>query len=122
MWNGRAPEGIPLLEAAIAANPVAPTPHMNLGAAYYLARRDEDAARALRQALDLQPNPLVRVFSSAFLAAAEAQRGRDEEAQRAAEVVRQLSPFFDGATFIGQFPSLADRARIAEGLEKASLL
>jgi hypothetical protein len=55
------------------------------------------------------------------LAAVYAQSGRSKEAERAAETVLKLHPFFKVDSFGTLFRNPDDRVRIAEGLRKAGL-
>ena len=56
-----------------------------------------------------------------ILAAAFAQLGRDESADRAAAQVRRLDPFFETATYGTGFTVAEDREKIVAGLRKAGL-
>jgi hypothetical protein len=60
-------------------------------------------------------------FSYVGLAAACAQLGRREDAERAAEQVRRLHPFFEPALFGSILPDERHRAHLAEGLAKAGI-
>jgi hypothetical protein len=55
------------------------------------------------------------------LAAAYSQAGRSEEAERSANMVLRLHPFFEVDAFGTAFRNPADRTRFAEGLRKAGL-
>ena len=56
-YSGRPEEAIPLLEKAIRLNPLAPTPFYNdLGLAFRLTGRLEEAAALYKKSLDRAPN------------------------------------------------------------------
>jgi hypothetical protein len=55
------------------------------------------------------------------LAATLAQLDRMPEAARERTAVRQVSPFFDAATFGSSFQNPAHQAYLTEGLAKAGL-
>jgi len=89
-WAGRPEETIGLVKKAMRLNPMYPTEYLwNLGHAYYLMGRHEDAIETLKRARDRNPD---YVPVHAYLTASYSELGREEEAQaEAAEVVR-LSP------------------------------
>ncbi len=119
LWLGRVDEPITALETAFALNPNQ-SEHdvVALGLAYYTARRHDDAVRFLeREALR---NPSI-VFIQVVLAAAYAQLGRADDAQRVADLVRRRLPVFDPQIFGSRFQSPADHRYLVEGLRKAGL-
>ena len=89
-WAGRPEETIGLVKKAMRLNPMYPTEYLwNLGHAYYLMGRHEDAVETLKRARDRNPD---YVPVHAYLTASYGELGREEEARaEAAEVVR-LSP------------------------------
>ncbi len=90
----------------------------DLGLAYYLQGRYDDAIRTSKRGLGRRPD---FVWYHITLAAAYAQSGRSEEAVREAATVLRLNPFFEVDSFGTLFRNPADRAAIADGLRKAGL-
>jgi len=118
-YIGRRDDAILKLETALRLDPrMFPGYHMHLGLAYYLKGRYEDAIGALNRGLGWYPE---HVFIHIPLAAAYAQAGRLEEAERTASTILRLHPFFEVDSFGNAFVNSADRASIADGLRKAGL-
>jgi tetratricopeptide (TPR) repeat protein len=92
--------------------------YWHLGLAFYLKGKYEDAIRTLEQALSFAPN---FAWNHIALAAAYAQTGRSEDAQRAVEMVKKLHPFFERDSSFTLFRNPADRNKFIEGLRKAGL-
>ncbi len=95
-----------------------PGDFMELGLAYYLRDRYEDAIRILERGVGQKPGFVGHHIG---LAAAYAQAGRAEEANKAATTVLRLSPFFETEAYGTAFRKPADRAALVEGLRKAGL-
>ena len=115
---GRPDEAISLVEKAQRLNPAAPHWYTwNLGIAYYLARRYDDAVTALRRGRPLG------AMAYRWLAAAYAQLGREPEAKAAAEEYLKRTPDFSLASHLEMlhFQHAEDRDHYAEGLRKAGL-
>lgn len=121
MWAGRAAEAIGALETALTFDPSSPIAAMNLGFAYYLAERYEDAVRVLERGHVRESTQILQIYRHVALAAAYAQLGRSDEAAMARAALLKLNPFFETGVFIRQFRDPRQGARIAEGLEKAGL-
>ncbi len=119
LYSGRRDEAIQSFETALRFNPRMEVDRLvELGLAYYLEKRYDDAIKALEPGIGPNPNhPFLRIA----LAAAYAQAGRVEDAAAAAAKVRQLHPFFEVASFGTRFSNPTDQARIADGLHKAGL-
>jgi TolB-like protein/class 3 adenylate cyclase len=118
LWTGRIEESITASEAARRFDPRLSSEGMfNLALAYYLAGRYRDAVQT---SAALEPNART-VFLHAVHAAALAQLGDAEGAQRAAQEVTRLDPFFDVARFGTRLVSPAHREKLQEGLRKAGL-
>jgi TolB-like protein/class 3 adenylate cyclase/Flp pilus assembly protein TadD len=118
MWTGDAEGAIAAVERAKIFDPSLQWDSlMPLGFAYYLAGRYEDAIATLE--------PIAGSGSDfglyAFLAAAYAQLGRTDEAQKAATEVKRLWPFFRISRFTEQWRDERTRKLIATGLAKAGL-
>jgi len=90
----------------------------DLGWAYYLERRYDDAVRTWTAAVRLAPDD---TYIHAGLAAAYGQLGRKDEANRAAADLKRVWPFFRADGFAAQFQGDANRTLVAEGLRKAGL-
>ena len=119
LYMGRPDEAIRAFETALRFNPRMDADRVyELGLAYYVKGRHEDAITTLEQNLGRNPD---HVFSHVPLAAAFAKVGRSEDAAREAASVRRLHPFFEVASFGTRFLRPEDRASIADGLRKAGL-
>jgi adenylate cyclase len=117
-FAGRPDEAIDLIEKAQRLNPAAPRWYAwNLGTAFYVARRYEDAVAALRKG-----RPLV-AMAYRWLAAAYGQLGREHDAKAAAEEYLRRTPDFSLASHLEMVPFLhaEDRDHYVEGLRKAGL-
>jgi adenylate cyclase len=117
-FAGRPDEAIELMGKAQQRNPAAPRWYAwNLGIAYYLARRYDDAVAALRKGRPLG------AMSYRWLAAAYGQLGRELDAKAAAAEYLKLTPDFSLASHLEVLPfqHAADRDHYAEGLRKAGL-
>src|SRR5918995_3701614 len=115
---GRPDEAISLVEKAQRLNPAAPPWYAwNLGIAYYLARRYDDAVTALRRGRPLG------AMAYRWLAASYAQLGRELEAKAAAEEYLKRTPDFSLARHLEMlhFQQSEDRDHYTEGLRKAGL-
>ena len=89
-WAGRPEEAIGLAKKAMRLNPMYPTEYLwNLGHAYYLMGRIEEAVETLNRARDRSPEYIPVI---AYLAASYAELGRMEEARAAAAEFSRLSP------------------------------
>jgi len=119
LYQGRADEAIRLMEIGRRFDPnMGPGDYMELGLAYYLKEKYDDAIRSLQLGLSRHPD-WAGIYIA--LAAAYAQSGRSEEATRAAEKVLRLHPFFEIDSYGDIFRNPADRTAIIEGLRKAGL-
>jgi TolB-like protein/class 3 adenylate cyclase/Flp pilus assembly protein TadD len=115
--SGQSEDAISLLEKAMRLNPFYPDQYLwHLGGAYYNLRRYDEAVRTL---LGMQ-NPTE---GRRLLAASYAQLGRDEEARRHAEKVREAHPNFSVERWASVQPDRyeSDVAHFVEGLRKAGL-
>jgi adenylate cyclase len=119
LYTSRTDEAIESLKTAIRFDPnITAGTFTDLGLAYYLKGQYEEATRTLQRGVGRNPD-----FAWTFiaLAAVYAQSGRSKEAERAAETVLKLHPFFKVDSFGTLFRNPDDRVRIAEGLRKAGL-
>ncbi len=89
-WAGRPEETIGLAKKAMRLNPRYPTEYLwNLGHAYYLMGRIEEAVETLNRARDRSPEYIPVI---AYLAASYAELGRMEEARTQVAQFNRLSP------------------------------
>ena len=117
LYASRIDEAIESLELALRFDPhMKPGYIMDLGMAYYLKGRYDDAVRVLEQSLRGHPDFL---FSHVVLAAAQAQAGRPDEAARAVANVRRLHPFFKANMFGRRYADPRHREHLAEDFRKA---
>jgi adenylate cyclase len=117
-YAGRPDEAIELIGKAQNLNPAVPRWYTwELGTAFYVARRYEDAVVALRKG-----RPLV-AMAYRWLAAAYGQLGREQEAKAAAEEYLRRTPDFSLARHLEMMPfqHARDREHYAEGLRRAGL-
>ncbi len=119
LYAGQRDAAIQAYETALRFNPDMDIDRLfELGLAYFLDGRYDDAVEILEKGVGRNPN---HPFSHAVLAAAYAELGEPDKAQRAAATVRRLYPFFEAASFGTRFRNPADQARITEGLQKGGL-
>jgi adenylate cyclase len=117
-YAGRPEEAIDLIGKAQRLNPAVPRWYTwELGTAFYVARRYEDAVAALRRG-----RPLV-AMAYRWLAVAYGQLGREQEAKAAAEEYLRRTPDFSLAEHLERMPfqHAEDREHYIEGLRKAGL-
>jgi adenylate cyclase len=89
-WAGQPEDSIKHIRQAMRLNPHYPFFYLwTLGHAYYVARRNRDAADAFNKALQQNPN---FVPARAYLAAALIEMGQAQRAQEVWDQARQLSP------------------------------
>jgi tetratricopeptide (TPR) repeat protein len=119
LWLGENAHAIESLELAQRLDPeLNAFDRFALSVAYYLARRYDDSIEMSE--LNIRRNPDAP-FTRAVLAAAYAQAGRTDDAQRVAAELRRVDPTFDGTTFGNKFLRGRDLARLRAGLVKAGL-
>ena len=90
-----------------------------LGMAYILADRGADAVRILERVIDRNPEDL---YANVMLAAAYAAVGRQQEAERQAERVRQRFPTFSRDRFGSALRDPSLRAKLDRALEEGRLV
>ncbi|HSS65059.1 MAG TPA: tetratricopeptide repeat protein, partial [Gammaproteobacteria bacterium] len=119
LYTGRTEVAVQTFETTLRFNPAMDSDKlMELGIAYYLRSRYDDAIRTLQQGLGRNPD---HPYLHAVLAAAHAQAGHREDAARAAAAVRRLHPFLETDSFGDRFLNPEDQAHLIDGLRKAGL-
>jgi len=119
VYTGRIEAAIRSLELALRIDPnMSAGAQMHLGMAYYLNDQYEDALIWLERARARNPE---NVFTRVVLAATYAQLNNREQAQRQADVVRRLDPFFRSEQFGRLFVESQHRSHIVDGVRKAGL-
>jgi adenylate cyclase len=94
------------------------TEAFNLATAYVLADRGPDAIPILQQSIDRNQTNL---YTNTMLAAAYSEAGRQDEAQRQAEIVRQRFPGFSRERFGSLMRDPGQREKLALLLKNAGL-
>jgi len=117
LWTGRIADSIAAAEGALRLDAnIGPEAAFNLGMAYLLAGRYDDAVRLLERERTRYPAyPLLDLP----LAAAYAELGRREEATEAVKAARLKNPWFDLATFGSRFQDADLQRRVETSLRKA---
>ncbi len=119
LYAGRIDESIAAMEAAKRFEPhPSPGEGFNLAVAYYVAGRYGDSLTQTDAVLARAPS-VIGVL--AVRAAALAQLGNADQARRAADQVRRLSPDFQVENFGTRFADPKYTASVQEGLRKAGL-
>jgi adenylate cyclase len=119
LFAGQTDDAIQMLETGLRHNPYSdPNDYGRLSLAYYLKGNYEDAIRTLEQNVGKNSS---NVWAHLGLAAAYAQVGRTEDANRSAEIAKKLHPFFEIDSAYTLFRNPEDRDKILDGLRKAGL-
>lgn len=119
LWSGKVDDAIESLETAYRFDPyLSPGLFMFLGISYYLKEQYDKAINMLEEGLNRKPD---WVGNHIILAAVYAQSGRLIDAEREAQEVLRLDPFFEIDSYGSVFQNHNDRAKIVEGLRKAGL-
>jgi class 3 adenylate cyclase/TolB-like protein/Flp pilus assembly protein TadD len=116
--RGRMSEAIQHLEAALDADPGLDPLWQDLGLAYWLAGRPQDAIAILRRGLVRRTD---RPLAHAALAGIYAELGELPQAEAEANAVRRLEPFFAVANMRTFFADPALGERVVAALRKAGL-
>jgi adenylate cyclase len=119
LYSGQVDEAIDSLETGLHFDPnMGAGDFMELGLAYYLKGRYDDAIRILERGVGRKQE---FVGNHIALAAAYARAGHSEDAARATATVLRLHPFFELDSYGSVFRNPGDRAAIVDGLRKAGL-
>jgi adenylate cyclase len=114
-------EAVERLEKAIRLNPMPPAWYLyNLGDAYRLAERYEDAVASFKKAIGLNPDHLLAWI---YLSATYGQMGREQEARAAADKVLRVSRKFLVEPYAKRLPyrNQDDVNNLIAALHKAGL-
>jgi TolB-like protein len=118
LWNGDIPGAIKAVETATQFRPsLSSGEFLALGAAYLLADRSSDAVRILERGAARHES--MQIYG--LLAAAYAEAGQTDAAERQAELVRQKFPQFMASPYGTQLRDPEHRAKIELALKKAGL-
>jgi TolB-like protein/predicted Zn-dependent protease len=108
-WAGRAEEAIALMKKAMRLNPEYPDYYLwNLGHAYYLTGRYENAIAPLKDLLTRNQRFFVAYI---YLAAIYIELGREHEARAAADTLIRSSPHVRDVNFRDRIPYKESRVR-----------
>ena len=119
LYAGQTDDAIKSMKMGLRFNPIAtPGIYMELGLAYYLKERYDDAVKIVRQGLAKKPD---FVGHHIVIAAAYAQLGRIEDANNSAREVLRRHPFFEVESYGTIFRNPAAIKHLREGLRKAGL-
>ncbi len=119
LYAGQTDDAIRFMKMGLRFNPIAtPGIYMELGLAYYLKERYDDAVKIAQQGLAKKPD---FVGYHVVIAAAYAQLGRVEDAKLSGQEVLRRHPFFEVESYGTIFRNLSDRKHLREGLRKAGL-
>lgn len=119
LWSGDIPAAVLTFETAIKLGlEISANEAFTLGMAYLLADRSADAIRTLERSLERNAADL---YINAVLAAAYAQAGRQDEAERQARTVRKIDSRFDSADFGSLLRNPPLREKLRAALQKAGL-
>ncbi|MEX1328282.1 MAG: adenylate/guanylate cyclase domain-containing protein [Desulfobacterales bacterium] len=119
LYSGQTDAAIKFMETGLRFNPrPAPGIYMELGLAYYLKERYDDAVRILQQGLAKKPDFVGHLI---VLTAAYAQLGRAEDAKLSAQKVLRRHPFFEVESYATIFQNLSNRKHLRDGLRKAGM-
>jgi len=119
LWSGKIDEAIHSLETAFRFDPnQVPGSYMFLGIGYYLKGQYDKAINVLEEGVSRKKD---WAGNHIILAATYAQAGRSNEAEREAQKVLRLEPFFEIDGYGTVFRNQEDRDKIVEGLRKAGL-
>jgi class 3 adenylate cyclase/TolB-like protein/Flp pilus assembly protein TadD len=119
MWSGNPNDAVPALEFALRLDP-APIAQWLLGLSqsYYFLKRYDDAIRLLNRfehRFNEDPAPY------ALLAASHGQLGQIDQATRALDKLKRISPFFNAKIYAGNLANPVHGRHLLEGLSKAGM-
>jgi TolB-like protein/class 3 adenylate cyclase/Tfp pilus assembly protein PilF len=118
-WSGKAADAATWLEGALRLGGSNSEVLMNLGISKYILGQYSEAIDTLDRALARNPGRMNQLMAQPVLAAAYAQLGRQQDAERERAVIARVAPFFDAERFAAQFGTKEARDDILGGLKAA---
>ncbi len=119
VWAGKAAEALPWLEGALRFDRANGFAAARLCMTYYLLGRYPEAVDAGDRALSRNPGRNTQMITHPMMAAAYAEQGRQQDAERERAVTARLWPLLDARTFVAQFGTQEAQDRMLDGLKKA---
>jgi adenylate cyclase len=119
VWAGKAAEALPWLEGALRFDQADGFASARLCMTYYLLSRYPEALDAGDRALSRTPGRNTQMITHPMLAAAYAELGRLQDAERERAISARLWPLLDARTFADQYGTDEARDHMLEGLKKA---
>ena len=119
VWAGKAAEALPWLEGALRFDQADGFAAARLCMTYYLLRRYPEALDAGDRALSRNPGRNTQMLTHPMLAAAYAELGRQQDAERERAIAARLWPLLSARMFADQFGTDEARDHVLEGLKKA---
>jgi TolB-like protein/Tfp pilus assembly protein PilF len=119
VWQGKAAEALPWLEAALRFDRASSFTAERLCTAYYLLQRYAEAVDACDRALSSSPGRNTLMLAHPLLAAAYAEQGNQQQAATERNAALRLWPLLDAKTFAAQFGTKEAQDHMLEGLRKA---
>jgi TolB-like protein/class 3 adenylate cyclase/Flp pilus assembly protein TadD len=120
LWSGNAGAAIETMREVARVQPIlTDDENVDLGIAYLIADRPDDAIAALGRAIQRYGQSDVTLH--ALLASAYATAGRKAEAANEAEIVKQMLPSFAAKDFATQLRDEGQRSKVIAALQLAGL-
>jgi adenylate cyclase len=113
-YGGRPEEAIPILEKALRLDPLtSPVAYNDLGMAFRMTGRYEEAAAVWKKSIEMAPNDF---YMHAALAALYIMMGRDEEARAEAAETMRINPKFS-LELVSKRSLIKDRSVLEQNIE-----
>jgi tetratricopeptide (TPR) repeat protein len=119
IWDGKPAEALTWIEGALRFDRLNGLAASKLCMAKYLLRQYTEAVAACDRALSWNAGHNVEMTTHPMLAAAYAELGRQQDADKERTATLHLWPFLDARAFAAQFRTKEAQAHILEGLNKA---
>jgi len=119
LWSGDAKAAIEAMRKVARVQPILTNDeHVDLGIAYLIADRPDDAIAALTRAIQRYDDD---AFLHALLAGAYATAGRKADAAGEAEIVKRMLPAFQAKDFGTRLRDQGQRSKVIAALQLAGL-